>query len=608
MDYKDNNTVPKRRRAPEAGTTAARPASAGSARKTAPRINAAPAGVRKGEYASRVGTHRTAPEVRTAARPSTARTGDYHSRVQQRSGATGSVALNVRPARKAASGTRPASAARTATGTRSATRPASGARPRTAPRSQGAGVRHSKRTANPRWASVLVCVCAVALLGVGYVGFNEVGNYMDYLSKCGELEQECFYEGITLEGEPLAGLTLLDAVDKYQKQISNVASTTSISITARGKTYTLDASNVQMSTNLQSTLSLAYSTGRNGSFEERYAQLTQLKTSGKDFTLNRGWNEETLRAKISEIAADVYVKGQDADVESFDPDSGKFTFTSEVTGYELDTDDLYSQITQAIGNGNVTANIEAKVIEVKPEHSVEYMKEHFGRISFAQTETTSNSDRNTNIKLATAEFNGMRVDPGETVSFNETTGERTPSKGYREAGAYSGGVLVQEPGGGVCQVSTTLYNAVAKANLEIVDRGPHSRPVTYVGIGLDAAVNWPTQDFAFKNNTDYPIFIASSFSDRKLTFKIYGKQMDNGEYIMLDSEKTETIPAIQEEEIKYDSSLPAGEQKTEKARDGAKAVSYKVYYDADGNEIKREVLANSLYRASKTIIRIGTGG
>ena len=223
--------------------------------------------------------------------------------------------------------------------------------------------------------------------------------------------------------------------------------------------------------------------------------------------------------RFRQIAADVYVKGQDADVESFDPDTGKFTFTSEVTGYELDSDDLYAQITQAVANGNVNANIEAKIIEVAPEHTVEYMKEHFGRISYAQTKTTSNSNRNRNIQLATAEFNGMRVEPGETVSFNKTTGERTEAKGYRPAGAYSGGVLVQEPGGGVCQVSTTLYNAAVKADLEIIERSPHTRVSDYVPIGLDAAVNWSSQDFKFKNTSDYPIFIVAEFSDQKLTFK-----------------------------------------------------------------------------------------
>ena len=467
-------------------------------------------------------------------------------------------------------------------------------------------MRH-KKNRNPKWASALLVVCAMALIGVGYVGVTEVNNYMDYQAKCRELEQDTFYDGITLEGESLSGLTMLDAIAKYQKQLSTVASATSITITARGKTYTLDSSSVQMSTNLQSTLSLAYSTGRTGSFDERYAKLQQLKSEGLDFSLNRGWNEDTLRSKISQIAADVYVKGQDADVESFDPDTGKFTFTSEVTGYELDSDDLYAQITQAVANGNVNANIEAKIIEVAPEHTVEYMKEHFGRISYAQTKTTSNSDRNRNIKLATAEFNGMRIEPGETLSFNKTTGERTEAKGYRPAGAYSGGVLVQEPGGGVCQVSTTLYNAAVKADLEIIERSPHSRVSDYVPIGLDAAVNWPSQDFKFKNTSDYPIFIVAEFSDQKLTFKIYGKQLDDGMYIKLESEKTETIAAPEGVKEKNDSTLPLGTTKPEAARDGARAISYKVYYDKNDNEIKREVLAKSTYPASQAILRIGTG-
>ncbi len=186
------------------------------------------------------------------------------------------------------------------------------------------------------------------------------------------------------------------------------------------------------------------------------------------------------------------------------------------------------------------------------------MKEHFGRISYAQTKTTSNSNRNRNIQLATAEFNGMRVEPGETVSFNATTGERTEAKGYRPAGAYSGGVLVQEPGGGVCQVSTTLYNAAVKADLEIIERSPHTRVSDYVPIGLDAAVNWPGQDFKFKNTSDYPIFIVAEFADQKLTFKIYGKQLDDGVYIKLESEKTETIAAPEDLKDKDDPTILAG--------------------------------------------------
>ena len=622
MDYNDKNAAPVRRRAERTGEPSVKPADS-------------TASARADGYSPRQSARGTAPVVRNAPRTSSASidsgraraaSSDYHQRVRARAAANDSAKagnaapaparVNVRPASGAArtgstARTSVSTAARPSTGAKrpapnGTKRPANAPQRRTAPRSQGAGVRH-KKNRNPKWASALLVVCAMALIGVGYVGVTEVNNYMDYQAKCRELEQDTFYDGITLEGESLSGLTMLDAIAKYQKQLSNVASATSITITARGKTYTLDSSSVQMSTNLQSTLSLAYSTGRTGSFDERYARLQQLKSEGLDFSLNRGWNEDTLRSKISQIAADVYVKGQDADVESFDPDTGKFTFTSEVTGYELDSDDLYAQITQAVANGNVNANIEAKIIEVAPEHTVEYMKEHFGRISYAQTKTTSNSDRNRNIKLATAEFNGMRVEPGETLSFNKTTGERTEAKGYRPAGAYSGGFLVQEPGGGVCQVSTTLYNAVAKADLEVLERSPHSRVSDYVPIGLDAAVNWPSQDFKFKNTSDYPIFIVAEFADQKLTFKIYGKQLDDGVYIKLESEKTETIAAPEGVEEKPDSSLPVGQTRDEKARDGAKAVSYKVYYDKNDNEIKREVLARSSYPASIAIHRVGTG-
>ena len=622
MDYNDKNAAPVRRRAERTGEPSVKPADS-------------TASARADGYSPRQSARGTAPVVRNAPRTSSASidsgraraaSSDYHQRVRARAAANDSAKagnaapaparVNVRPASGAArtgstARTSVSTAARPSTGAKrpapnGTKRPANAPQRRTAPRSQGAGVRH-KKNRNPKWASALLVVCAMALIGVGYVGVTEVNNYMDYQAKCRELEQDTFYDGITLEGESLSGLTMLDAIAKYQKQLRNVASATSITITARGKTYTLDSSSVQMSTNLQSTLSLAYSTGRTGSFDERYARLQQLKSEGLDFSLNRGWNEDTLRSKISQIAADVYVKGQDADVESFDPDTGKFTFTSEVTGYELDSDDLYAQITQAVANGNVNANIEAKIIEVAPEHTVEYMKEHFGRISYAQTKTTSNSDRNRNIKLATAEFNGMRVEPGETLSFNKTTGERTEAKGYRPAGAYSGGFLVQEPGGGVCQVSTTLYTEAAKADLEVLERSPHSRVSDYVPIGLDAPVNWPSQDFKFKNTSDYPIFIVAEFADQKLTFKIYGKQLDDGVYIKLESEKTETIAAPEGVEEKPDSSLPVGQTRDEKARDGAKAVSYKVYYDKNDNEIKREVLARSSYPASIAIHRVGTG-
>ena len=138
-------------------------------------------------------------------------------------------------------------------------------------------------------------------------------------------------------------------------------------------------------------------------------------------------------------------------------------------------------------------------------------------ISAYTTKTTSDSNRNTNIRLACEAINGTALMPGETFSFNQTTGQRTTSKGYRSAGAIAAGQSIEEVGGGICQVSSTLFNAVARADLQIVERSPHAWPSTYVGKGEDATVNWPNLDFKFKNNTDAPIFVITYYKDRQMS-------------------------------------------------------------------------------------------
>ena len=488
-----------------------------------------------------------------------------------------------------------------------AKRPASSggsrARQRSLPRG---GARYAKRKRYSIWAPILLTLCVVTLFGVGYIGRSEYNNYLAYTQRCAELDSDTFYAGISLEGESLEGLTYDEALNKFTRKLNDISDGTQITVTAIGKKYSLTGGAVQMSTDLRSTLSRAWSIGRSGTFDERYQRIQQLKISGMNFTLSRNWNEQTLRQSIQEIANAVYVKGTDATVKSFDPVTGTFTFASEVTGYELDTDDLYAQVTQAIANGDYNVTIKAKINTVTPKYNVEYLKEHWGRVSSFTTTTTSNADRNMNIQLAASCFNGMRVEPGQTVSFNKTTGERTEGKGYRAAGAYRDGVLIEEPGGGVCQVSTTLYHAVVRADLLVNERSPHSRISNYVPIGQDAAVNWPSQDFKFTNNSEFPIYIVSEFANETITFKIYGRKLDNGEYIKIESEKTEDIEPLEGERIVNDDTLPVGTERTEASRSGARAVSYKVRYDEDGNVISRTQLATSYYPAAQKVRRIGT--
>ena len=187
--------------------------------------------------------------------------------------------------------------------------------------------------------------------------------------------------------------------------------------------------------------------------------------------------------------------------------------------------------------------------------------------------------------------------PGEVFSFNQTTGQRTEAKGYKEAIAISGGQTVPDIGGGVCQTSGTLFNAIARADLEVVYRSPHAWPSTYVTIGQDATVNWPDLDFRFRNNKDTPIFIISWYKDRKIAVEIYGLSLGDGVTIELESDVVKTIRPPSDVKYVQNTNLAAGTSKqTIEARTGYVVDTYKVWY-RNGQEFKREKMYTSNYKS-----------
>ena len=154
------------------------------------------------------------------------------------------------------------------------------------------------------------------------------------------------------------------------------------------------------------------------------------------------------------------------------------------------------------------------------------------------TKTTANSKRNTNVRLACEALNGTIVQPGQELSFNDTVGERTEAKGYQGAAAYNNGEVVQEIGGGVCQVSTTLYNAVLKAGLKISVRRSHTFEPSYVTPGQDATVSWGGPDFKFINNSNTAIGIRARYADQTCTVSVYGIPiLEEGVTYSLDAKK-----------------------------------------------------------------------
>lgn len=213
---------------------------------------------------------------------------------------------------------------------------------------------------------------------------------------------------------------------------------------------------------------------------------------------------------------------------------------------------------------------------------------------------TGDANRVNNVRLSAAACDGVVLLPGQQMSYNQTTGQRTTAKGYREATGYTSKGQEMMVGGGVCQPSSTLYLACLNANLEIVSRKNHMYTVSYMPEGIDATVSWPNLDYVFANNTKYPIKISMTIENRVLTARIYGTKTDDT-YVKMESVRLSTTPAG----VSYqaDPEVPRGTTKVlQGAHTGKKVEVYKNTYAADGTLLSREWVSTDTYRPSDKII------
>lgn len=224
--------------------------------------------------------------------------------------------------------------------------------------------------------------------------------------------------------------------------------------------------------------------------------------------------------------------------------------------------------------------------------------------TFSTTYNMDNKNRVTNLELASEKINGTIILPGEIFSYNKIVGERTIAKGYKEAAVYSGGKVVDGIGGGICQLSSTLYNAVIYANLEITARSNHRFLTSYVTAGRDATVSWGTIDFCFKNTRSYPIKIVSSVKNGVVTTEIRGIKEEKEYEVVIENTVTEVIPYT----INYikDKTMNQGEEEIKQyGANGAKSVTYKIVKQ-NGIIVSKTLLSSDTYSALERIVKIGT--
>ncbi|HPU49898.1 MAG TPA: VanW family protein [Syntrophomonadaceae bacterium] len=241
--------------------------------------------------------------------------------------------------------------------------------------------------------------------------------------------------------------------------------------------------------------------------------------------------------------------------------------------------------------------------KVYPSISEEDLKVMGELASYSTWYNSGEVDRTHNLVKAANAINGRVVKPGETFSFNRTVGARTFETGYRDAMVIVSGRFEPGVGGGICQVSSTLYNAVLLADLEVVERHNHSLAVAYVPVGLDATVAYGIQDFQFKNNTGHPVYIRAVAGGGRLTVTIYG-HLSHKKRVEVSSVIDKVIPF--EEIRQVDPNLEPGQEKIEvKGNPGYVARSFKRVYDKNGELAQQVQLATDYYKPLNTLIYTG---
>lgn len=223
--------------------------------------------------------------------------------------------------------------------------------------------------------------------------------------------------------------------------------------------------------------------------------------------------------------------------------------------------------------------------------------------TFSTRYDASNTPRTTNLKLAMQKLNGVVVSPGETFSYNKTLGKRTAEAGYKEAGGFAGGKVVQTLAGGICQISSTLYDAVVYANLDIVERHNHMFLAGYVGAGKDATVVYGTYDFKFKNTRKYPIMIKTSIGSGVAQISIYGVKEEVEYEVEISSKILSYIPY----KVVYetDNSLASGKEiVAQNGMNGCKSITYKIL-KLNGAQVSSTVLSTDTYDPMNKIIKRG---
>lgn len=412
--------------------------------------------------------------------------------------------------------------------------------------------------------------------------------------------------GIYADDINLSGMTTQEAGDKIKAYVDSFGESEITLNAVNGGTIVTTAAELGIKWGNEGILDEVSNFGRDGDILQCYKELKDLEHQNKIYKIVFDFDKEKIKTFIEENAGQYNREAVNATMVKTEEG---FEITEGSTGVMVDTDasadEVYNYLT-GDWNGEGCA-IDLVIVVDEPAGKAEdlaQVKDVLG--TFTTSYSTSGGSRSANVANGCSLINGTTLFPGEEFSAYEAVAPFTEANGYYMAGSYLNGQVVDSLGGGICQVSTTLYNAVLLSELEVTERYNHSMIVTYVDPSADAAIAESSgKDFKFVNNTDYPIYIEGTTTpDKHITFSIYGVETrDSNREVIYESVVLErTVP---EEEVIYaDESRPVGYCSVQSAHIGYKAQLWKVVRE-NGVEVSREQINSSSYMKAPRSATVG---
>lgn len=419
-------------------------------------------------------------------------------------------------------------------------------------------------------------------------------------------EEDTIKKGIFAGEIELSGKTAAQAeaeIEAYVEELQEVEITL---LAADENEVVVKAGELGMTWVNQELVAEAVKLGRQGNVVQRYKALKDLEHENKVFDIELEFDMQL----VSDILADECTKFDREAVDvSLERKNGEFRVVDGQIGYvlnvEASADKVYDFLTQKWNHQECSIPLE--IAEDEPKGSAEELAQVTDVLgSFTTSYTSSGSSRSANVANGADLINGITLYPGEEFSTYEAVAPFTQANGYYMAGSYMNGKVVDSLGGGICQVSTTLYNTVLLSELEVTERHNHSMIVSYVEPSADAAIAESSgKDFKFVNNTDYPIYIESFVDNKRITVNIYGKETrSDNRKVRYESEILEINNPV--DVINADASQPVGyiNVLSGSAHVGYKARLWKVVTE-NGVEVSREQVNSSSYKMTPRIATVG---